>query len=179
MPGVRLTEKFLGNGKYYSDNKIVFDDVTINQTLVLAKLFAKFLRASDPVLLSGEIGSGKTFFSRGVIQEMMNSQGILISEVPSPTFTIVQPYDSLSPSVWHLDLYRLSDPDEIIDLDLEAILKTGICLIEWPSKMGLHVPKRNILISFDYVEKHYDKRKIYIEFSGADWMHISKEIIKK
>ena len=136
------------------------------------------MRASDILLLSGEIGSGKTFFSRGVIQEMMSNQGFEEVEVPSPTFTIIQTYDSLVPSVYHLDLYRLSDSDEIIDLDLDDILRTGICLIEWPIKMGRFVPERNVSISFNYTKKTNDRRIISIQFNGTKWDHLAKELIK-
>ena len=135
-------------------------------------LFAKFLKPVDTLLFFGDIGSGKTFFVRGTIQKMMKSQGILVEEVPSPTFTIIQVYDSLSPPVWHLDLYRLSDPDEIIELSMDDILETGICFIEWPEKMGFFLPKRNISITFDYLAKDYYNRKISIEFNGSDWEHI-------
>ena len=119
--------------------------------MYIAEILAEVIRPGDTVLLYGEIGSGKTFFSRAMIQKMMEKQGAVVEDIPSPTFTIVQIYDTLVPSVWHLDLYRISNPDEIIDLDLENALEKHVCLIEWPQNMGLHVPERNISISLEEI----------------------------
>ena len=119
------------------DNKIGFHNVSAEQTLFMASLFARLLKPSDVMLLVGDIGAGKTYFARGIIQEMMKNQSILIEEVPSPTFTIIQAYDELSPPVWHLDLYRLLSADEIIEFGLEDIFETGICLIEWSYRSSI------------------------------------------
>ena len=81
--------------------------MTPKKTMGLSRLFARLLRAADSVLLFGEIGSGKSFFARGVIQSMMINQRIRVQEVPSPTFTIVQTYDLLFPSVWQSPSRRL------------------------------------------------------------------------
>ena len=162
---------------FNSEKRIVFQRVNVEQALILAGLFANVLRSGETLLLWGDIGSGKTFFARGLIQKMMRDQGILLEEVPSPTFTIVQAYDSLLPPVWHLDLFRMANSEEIFELGLEEALETCICLIEWPNQMGSNVPKRNISIKFD-VEKDYDYRKISIEFNGSDWEHISNALVK-
>ncbi len=164
--------------KISSEKEISFYEVTPKKALVIARLFARLLRASDTILLFGEIGSGKSFFARGVIQSMMINQSIMVEEVPSPTFTIVQTYDALFPSVWHVDLYRVSVFDEIFELDLEDGIETGICLIEWPNKLGRLIPKRNISIKFDLTEPDHNMRKIQIEFNGEGWKHISDAFIK-
>jgi len=161
-----------------SQRKIVFNNCNEKQTLLLASALARLLKSGDTLLLFGDIGSGKTFFSRGLIQEMMKNQSVPVEEVPSPTFSIVQPYDGLSPIVWHLDLYRLSHHDEIYELGLEDALEKGICLIEWPSKMGSNIPERNMSISFDLEDFTYEKRSILIELNGIGWSHVSGSLMK-
>jgi tRNA threonylcarbamoyladenosine biosynthesis protein TsaE len=175
---LQLEKKKFSQSGVLSENKIGFNNVSVDQTLLMASVFAKLLKSSDTLLLFGDIGSGKTFFARGVIQEMMRSQRRLLEEVPSPTFTIVQTYDVLSPPVWHLDLYRLSDAKEIIELDLEDAFETGICLIEWPNKMGSFIPKRNISIIFDQVDTAYDRRNIFIELNGTGWDRVYNGLLK-
>lgn len=159
-------------------NKKVFYNITIQQTVYIAEILAEVIRPGDTVLLYGEIGSGKTFFSRAMIQKMMEKQGAVVEDIPSPTFTIVQIYDTLVPSVWHLDLYRISNPDEIIDLDLENALEKHVCLIEWPQNMGLHVPERNISITLEEILGSDDVRNIDFEFYGTGWEHIIRGLIK-
>jgi len=159
-------------------NKKVFYNITIQQTVYIAEILAEVIRPGDTVLLFGEIGSGKTFFSRAMIQKMMEKQGAVVEDIPSPTFTIVQIYDTLVPPVWHLDLYRISNPDEIIDLDLENALEKHVCLIEWPQNMGLHVPERNISITLEEILGSDDVRNIDFEFYGTGWEHIFRGLIK-
>ena len=162
-----------------SQRKLIFTNCGTNQTLFIASLLAQSLKSGDTLLLSGDIGSGKTFFSRGLIQEMMKNQSVPVDEVPSPTFTIVQSYDGLSPIVWHLDLYRLSHHDELYELGLEDMLEKGICLIEWPSKMGINIPKRSMLISFDLENFIDEKRSISIELNGTGWDHVLRSLLKR
>ena len=159
-------------------NRIAFFGVTPSQTLLLAALLAKFLKPSDTVLLFGEIGSGKTFFTRGVIQKMMQCQNVMMEEIPSPTFTIVQIYDTLSPSVWHLDLYRLENQQDLLQLGFEDTIQNDIYFIEWPEKLGAFIPKRNISIKFEYCGSKYESRNICIEFHGSNWRHIREEFFK-
>ena len=87
-------------------------------------------RSGDVVTLSGGLGAGKTTLARGFL-EALGHEG----EVPSPSFAIVQPYESLQPPVWHVDLYRLERPDELQELGLEAA-EEGVLLVEWPERAG-------------------------------------------
>jgi len=97
-----------------------------------ARLAAR-LRAGDVITLSGDLGAGKTTLARGIL-EGLGQQG----DIPSPTFNIVQTYapPELSLPVWHVDLYRLSDPQEIHELGLGEALADGALLIEWPDRLG-------------------------------------------
>ena len=93
----------------------------------------KVLRAGDVILLSGDLGAGKTTLARGILQ----ARG-LQSEAPSPTFAIVQPYapPEVDMPIGHVDLYRIEDEDELIELGLDDFLYDGALLIEWPERLG-------------------------------------------
>lgn len=99
-------------------------------TAALAAAFAPHLRAGDVIALSGGLGVGKTTFARALIAALGHD-----GEVPSPSFAIVQPYDHLSPPLWHADLYRIEDPSELDELGLDAI-DDGVLLVEWPEHAG-------------------------------------------
>jgi tRNA threonylcarbamoyladenosine biosynthesis protein TsaE len=113
-------------------------------TTALGHALADILQAGDTVLLSGGIGAGKTHLSRAFIQAKLGRA----EDVPSPTFTLVQTYEAEACEIWHADLYRLSHPDEVLELGLEAAFEHGICLIEWPDRLGDLVPNMalNILL---------------------------------
>lgn len=101
----------------------------------LANRMAPQLEPGDTILLSGDIGAGKSHLARGIIQSRLATLG-RVEDVPSPTFTIVQVYDLGGIEVWHADLYRLSGPDDIIETGLEEAFDTGICLVEWPDRLA-------------------------------------------
>jgi len=90
------------------------------------------LHAGDTLLLDGSIGAGKTHFARSLIQ----SQLTIPEDVPSPTFTLVQTYETDQGEIWHADLYRLSGPHDVMELGLIDAFETAICLIEWPDRLG-------------------------------------------
>lgn len=105
-------------------------------TSALAGRVAPLLRAGDTILLEGDIGAGKTAFARALIRARLGRE----EDVPSPTFTLVQTYDDPEAEIWHCDLYRLTNPDEILELGLDAAFEDGICLIEWPDRLGTAAP---------------------------------------
>jgi tRNA threonylcarbamoyladenosine biosynthesis protein TsaE len=93
------------------------------------------------VALRGELGAGKTALARAVIQALPLPDGAPAEEdVPSPTFTLVQTYARRPAPVWHIDLYRLSEPDEVIELGWDEALADGIVLVEWPDRAGTLLP---------------------------------------
>ncbi len=112
-------------------------------TAALAGRVAPLLRAGDTILLEGDIGAGKTAFARALIRARLGRE----EDVPSPTFTLVQTYADPEAEIWHCDLYRLTNPDEILELGLDAAFEDGICLIEWPDRLGTAAPTGALRLS--------------------------------
>lgn len=105
-------------------------------TSAFGAALADHLQAGDCVLLEGPIGVGKSHLARALIRARLGR----VEEVPSPTFTLVQTYQAEDVEIWHADLYRLSHPDEVLELGLDDAFASAICLVEWPDRLGGHVP---------------------------------------
>ena len=100
-------------------------------TTRLGAAIAPRLAPGEPVLLYGPLGLGKSTLARGLIRAMTRPD----EDVPSPTFTLVQFYDS-APPVAHFDLYRLTRPEEAAEIGLDEALDEGCAVIEWPERLG-------------------------------------------
>jgi len=109
-----------------------------------AAAIARIAKVGDTFLLTGDIGAGKSAFSRAFIRTRLGR----FEDVPSPTFTLVQTYDDAGGTIWHCDLYRLSHPDEAFELGLDDAFETAICLIEWPDRLGDAVPQTALNLTF-------------------------------
>ena len=105
-------------------------------TTRLGQVIAPLLAAGDSVLLYGPLGMGKSTLARGLIRALTTPD----EDVPSPTFTLVQFYDS-EPPVAHFDLYRLTRPEEAFEIGLDEALDEGCAVIEWPERLG-EAPER-------------------------------------
>ena len=97
------------------------------------RALAPLLQPGDVIALSGDLGAGKTSLARGLLAALG-----LTEEAPSPSYAIVIPYDppQVRLPVWHVDLYRLDDPEEAMELGLDDALLDGVLLIEWPERLG-------------------------------------------
>ncbi|MCB4379142.1 tRNA (adenosine(37)-N6)-threonylcarbamoyltransferase complex ATPase subunit type 1 TsaE [Synechococcus sp. MU1644] len=104
------------------------------------------LRAGDVVLLEGDVGAGKTHFARAVIQSILLEP----EDVPSPTFTLVQVYDTRNGALWHTDLYRVLADTEIDELGLMDAFEDAICLVEWPDRLGPLTPTKALTITIQH-----------------------------
>ena len=129
-----------------------------SETKKIAYDFAKELRVGDVVVLTGELGSGKTKFTEGILEYFD-----LQDEISSPTFTIVNEYKKNNINIYHFDVYRLSDEDEFYAIGGEEYFNKGICLIEWGEIIKNVLPKKYFQISFDRNEIDENNRWICIE----------------
>ena len=112
------------------------------ETIELAEYFADKAKRGDIFALYGTLGMGKSVFARGFVKKLCG-----VDDVPSPTFTLVQSYESSKGDIYHFDLYRLKHSDEVFELGFEDIVYSGISLIEWPEKAGAWLPKNIIKIN--------------------------------
>jgi tRNA threonylcarbamoyladenosine biosynthesis protein TsaE len=123
-------------------------------TAALARRVAAATRPGDLIGLSGELGVGKTCFARAFIDAALGNG----EEVPSPTFTLVQTYESPAGTIWHFDLYRLTRPEEAYELGIEEALTDGIALVEWPDRLGGLLPATRLEVDLAYGDQPTARR---------------------
>jgi len=127
------------------------------ETAAVGRELASSLGAGDVVLLYGDLGAGKTAFTKGLAEGL----GVSRDEVSSPTFTLMQEYRGGRLPLFHVDLYRLNDPREIDDLGLEEIAADGVLAIEWADKLPARLaPPRAIAVRFAHLDG--DRRSVTI-----------------
>ncbi len=131
-----------------------------NQTQVLAERIAKKLKPADVIVLIGELGAGKTFFTSCLAKVL----GIN-ARVQSPTFVLVREYEDknapLIKKIYHADLYRIANVEEILDLGLLTFAEEqALTIIEWPELILDKLPERTITITIDVISEF--ERKIHV-----------------
>ncbi|MHA1598361.1 MAG: tRNA (adenosine(37)-N6)-threonylcarbamoyltransferase complex ATPase subunit type 1 TsaE [Alphaproteobacteria bacterium] len=130
-------------------------------TADLAATLSRLARGGDVLALDGDLGSGKTAFARAFIRARCGSE----TEVPSPTFTLLQEYDDGQMPIHHFDLYRLEKPDEALELGIDDAFADGISLIEWPARLGPLLPSGCLTLTFSHGDGP-DRRRV--EINGWD-----------
>ncbi len=134
-------------------------------TGILASQLAGLTEPRDIIGLVGDLGVGKTAFARAFITARGGD-----SEVPSPTFTLVQVYECSSINVYHFDLYRIEEPEEIFELGIEDAFAEGISLIEWPDRMDTYIPSERLDIIFSSGLDENAREVILVGY-GDSWIN--------
>lgn len=135
----------------------IFVSNSEEETINFACDYAKKLNKGDIIILSGNLGSGKTKFVQGILKNFD-----LENEISSPTFTIVNEYKNLDVTIYHFDLYRLENIDEFYSIGGEEYMKNGICIFEWGEMLETQLNKYIKIIFEKDIEKE-NKRILNIE----------------
>lgn len=130
-------------------------------TIELGKKIASQLQIGDIIILSGDLGSGKTKLTEGILT-YFNLQ----DEISSPTFTIVNEYDTEKIKIFHFDVYRLADVDEFFAIGGEEYFEKGASIIEWGEMIEDYIPQRYLKLEFSRDNVKENQRLINIENIG-------------
>lgn len=139
---------------------IVIETYSPQETFDAGRRLGEQTQAGEVYCLDGDLGVGKTVFTQGF------ARGLGIEEaVNSPTFTIVQEYEEGRLPLYHFDVYRIGDPEEMDEIGYEDyFFGRGVCLIEWAALIGELIPEGAVRISIEKaVEKGFDYRKITVQ----------------
>lgn len=129
-------------------------------TQALGRRLAASLSPGDALCLTGPLGAGKSTLARALIRALTTPD----EEVPSPTFTLVQFYETSAFPLAHFDLYRLSDPDEAYEIGLDEALDGGVALIEWPQRLEGRLPANRLDID---IALDGDARRAIVSAHGS------------
>ena len=126
-------------------------------TKSVAKKFSKLIKKGDFILLSGNLGVGKTTFIKYIINSLQKANKQKISEVRSPTFTVTNEYQIKKKLIKHYDLYRIKNKKELNNLGIQENLKDKITLVEWPEIVKKIKVKNSINLIFEYKKNHTER----------------------
>lgn len=144
-----------------------------NETEAVGSALGAVLRAGDVVALSGELGAGKTTFTRGIAAGAGTT-----GRVASPTFTLIREYHGPI-TIFHADLYRLDGPAQLEDIGLDEMLDAGaIVVIEWAEKAGSLLPSEYLWIELRFTEKE-EVREISIRPNGVRYAEMAMKLMKE
>ena len=130
-------------------------------TKSVAEKFSKLIKQGDFILISGNLGVGKTTFIKYIINSLQKANKQKISEVTSPTFTVINEYQIKKILIKHYDLYRIKNKKELNNLGIQENLKDQITLVEWPEMVKKIKIKNSINLKFEY-KKNYTERYLSI-----------------
>jgi len=138
------------------------------ETTTIGAKVASCLKGGEVIYLKGELGTGKTTLVRGALNKLGH-----MGSVKSPTFTIVEPYSINNHVIYHFDLYRLDDPEELESLGIRDYCDgQSICFFEWPEKGGNLLPNADIKLELTYLENTRE-----VEFTSKS--DVGKSILKQ
>lgn len=141
------------------------------ETLTVGEQLGRLLRPGDVVLLSGDLGTGKTCLAQGI------GAGMGIQEpIKSSSFVLLNEYPG-NPALYHADLYRLNDPAEVADLALEEYAAPGVLVVEWPDRAWEELPGQHLLIRLSYVGD--TTRELTFEAHGERYERLLSDFTRK
>ncbi len=154
---------------------IISTSNSAEETLELGKRIAPYLKKGDVLVMSGDLGAGKTLFTSGVLDYFEKKD-----EVSSPTFTIVNEYDLKDDlKLFHFDVYRLESPDEFLAIGGDEFFENGVCLIEWGEKIEEYLPKDVLRINIRKDTEDDNKRVFSFYTTSERYNEMIKEAILK
>lgn len=133
------------------------------ETIELGKTIGAELQKGMVIVLTGDLGSGKTKLTEGILTYFG-----LEKEISSPTFTIVNEYNTPKFDIYHFDVYRLEDSDEFYAIGGEEYFEKGVCIIEWGELIEDALPKEYVKINFSRDLENENKRNIEIDYIGRE-----------
>ncbi len=136
-------------------------DISLEKsTEYISKKFSNFIKKGDIIFLYGEIGVGKTTFIKHLVNNLQNKKKIKLTEVPSPTFNIVNEYKIKEIVINHYDLFKIKDPKELYNIGIFEDNLEMVTLVEWPEIIS-NKPKKIIELYFSY-EDDFQRRNLEI-----------------
>jgi tRNA threonylcarbamoyladenosine biosynthesis protein TsaE len=143
-----------------------------DQTVLMGRDIALSIKQATTIFLHGDLGAGKTTLARGFVQALGHK-----GNVKSPTYTLVEPYEVVPWQVYHFDLYRLSDPEELEFMGIRDYFNdNSLCLIEWPQRGFGLLPQADIELSLTYVDM---QREVSLTANTANGQHIINSLISR
>ena len=145
---------------------------TPSETRRLGERIGRRLRAGDVVLLSGELGAGKTVLAQGI------GKGLGVTDpIKSSSFVIMNEYDGASLRLFHADLYRLEDPQQVAELALDELAGRSVLVIEWPERALSELPEERLRVHLAYASAK--RRLIEVEARGARYEELIRRLIPR
>ena len=142
------------------------------ETMDLGRKIAPFLKKGDVLVMTGDLGAGKTLFTTGILDFFKKKD-----EVSSPTFTIVNEYDLKEDlKLFHFDVYRLESPEEFLAIGGDEFFEKGICLIEWGEKIEEYLPKDVLRINIKKDTEEDGKRIFSFSWTSSRYDELFKEV---
>jgi tRNA threonylcarbamoyladenosine biosynthesis protein TsaE len=144
------------------------------ETVEIGRMLGMLLAGGEVIALNGELGAGKTAFTKGI------AMGLGISEyITSPTFALVNEYEGRVP-LYHFDVYRINDEDELIEIGFEDyIYGNGVSVVEWSSLTPHIMPGTRVEVSIEKVSGDVEKRSICFSFLGDKNIQLEKKFTEE
>jgi tRNA threonylcarbamoyladenosine biosynthesis protein TsaE len=153
-------------------SEIALHTATPSATRRVGEHIGRLLSAGDVVLLSGELGAGKTVLAQGI------GKGLGVSDaIKSSSFVIMNEYQGAGLRLYHADLYRLEDPEQVAELALEEVAAAGVLVIEWPERAPAELPPEHLLVELAYEGAR--GRSLHVSARGRRYEAIAAKLMRR